>query len=231
LVSDVDRQSREALIIEKMPLAISLARRYVGARSEWEDLRQVAALGLIKAVDRYDPERGAAFASFAVPTITGEIRRHIRDTAWAAHVTRDMQEASLDVMRASDDLTTSLGRPATIAELAGATGRTRENVIEALDTAKALDAESLDAPAADDGLVERYDQVGARDDQLEQAESRATARSVVERLPEQERVLLRMRFDEGMTQRQIGKRIGISQMHVSRLLRRALERASILAEA
>jgi RNA polymerase sigma-B factor len=204
---DSDEHAREQLIREKMPL------------------------GLIKAVDRFDPDRGTAFASFAVPTITGEIRRHIRDTAWAAHVTRDMQEASMDVVRAADSLTSSLGRSPTVAEIAEATGRSREGVVEALETAKALDADSLDAPAADGGAVDRYDEVGARDEELEQAESRATARSVVQRLPQQERLLLTMRFDEGLTQRQIGRRIGVSQMHVSRLLRRALERASILAEA
>jgi RNA polymerase sigma-B factor len=228
---DDSRTARDKLIAEKMPLAIGLARRYMGPRNEWEDLRQVAALGLIKAIDRFDPERGTAFSSFAVPTITGEIRRHIRDTSWAAHVTRDMQEASLEVVRASDDLTVSLGRSPTIAELADATGRTREVVIQALETTNALDADSLDAPLPGEGIASRHDSVGAPDMGLEAAESRATATSVIERLPAKERELLDMRFGEGLTQRQIGARLGVSQMHVSRLLRRALDRASILAAA
>jgi RNA polymerase sigma-B factor len=228
---DSDRAAREELIVRHLPLAWGLARRYAGARGEREDLRQVAALGLIHAVDRFDPARGIAFTSFAVPTITGEIRRYIRDTAWSAHVTRDMQEAALKVVRALDSLTASLGRSPTVAEIAAATGRTREQVVEALAAAQALDAESLDAPVAEYDGGDRYDQVGGRDEQLEETESRETARSVVRRLPKGERALLRMRFAEGLTQREIGKRIGVSQMHVSRLLRRALERAAILADA
>jgi RNA polymerase sigma-B factor len=189
---DDDRHTRDALIAEKMPLALSLARRYMGPRAEWEDIRQVAALGLIKAVDRFDPERGTAFSSFAVPTITGEIRRHIRDTTWAAHVTRDMQEASMDVVRASDDLTVSLGHSPTIGELADATGRSPETVVQALETARALDADSLDAPMVGaDGLGTLHDEVGARDEALDEADSRVTAESVVDRLPAQERDLPR----------------------------------------
>ena len=134
-------------------------------------------------------------------------------------------------MHAADGLSGTLGRSPTIAELAEATGLSRERVVEGLGAVRALNADSLDVPGADDWSTDRYDEIGARDDELEQAESRETARSVVERLPQNERELLRMRFDQGMTQRQIGARIGVSQMHVSRLLRRALERASILADA
>lgn len=222
---------REQLIAAKLPLAWSLARRYMGSRSEQEDLRQVAALGLVKAVDRYDPSRGTSFSSFAVPTITGEIRRYIRDTGWAAHVSRHLQESTLVVARAADYLSARLGHSPTVAELAEETGLTREGVVEALAASRALRAESLDAPAGDDGAVDRYDELGADDDQFEQVESRTAAGAVIGRMPVQERELLRMRFGDGLTQRQIGEQIGVSQMHVSRLLRRAVERASILAGA
>jgi RNA polymerase sigma-B factor len=228
---DRDRSAREELIVRHLPLAWSLARRYAGSRGEWDDIRQVAALGLVHAVDRFDPTRGAAFTSFAVPTITGEIRRYIRDTAWCAHVTRDMKEAALDVVRALDSLSLSLGRSPSTAEVAEATGRPREQVVEALGAARALEADSLDAPVPDHDGGDRYESVGKGDDGLDQADSRETARSIVRRMPKNERALLRMRFHEGLTQREIGRRMGVSQMHVSRLLRRALDRAAVIADA
>jgi RNA polymerase sigma-B factor len=226
-----DRRAREELIERKLPLARALARRYAGGRAEREDLAQVAALGLIKAIDRFDPERGTAFTSFAVPTITGELRRHLRDTAWAVHVPRGMQEVALELMRLSAELASVLGRSPSPGELADASGRPVEEVLEALEARHGLDADSLDAPVqAEDGTTP-HERFGSVDDDLELVVSRATVQSAVGRLPERERELLRLRFEEQLTQREIGDRIGVSQMHVSRLLRRALDRVSTLAAA
>jgi RNA polymerase sigma-B factor len=227
---DRDPRARSELIESKLRLAESLAQRYAGAHTETEDLRQAAAAGLVKAVDRFDPELGAAFTSFADPTNTGHIRRHIRDPRWVAHVTRDLQEAALAVRAAVDELTPALGRAPSIAEIARAAGCSAERVTEGLAAARALDAESLDAPTPG-GDVDRYEMTGVYDERLESANDRETARSVVARLPSAQRDLLKLRFEDGLTQRQIGERMGISQMHVSRLLKAALERASILAAA
>jgi RNA polymerase sigma-B factor len=230
---DDDRRARDELIARKLPLAKALARRYAIRRSEREDLGQVAAMGLVKAVDRYDPSLGTAFSSFAVPTITGELRRHLRDTTWAAHVPRGTQELAVELGKFIDELSAETGRSPTIADLVRASGRAPEEVLEALDARQAFDADSLDAPAreGDDDDGPRHEQVGAPDEGFDAVVDRATIQSMVERLPQRERELLRLRFDEGLTQRQIGKRLGISQMHVSRLLRRALDRASVLASA
>jgi RNA polymerase sigma-B factor len=225
---DENPQARAELIESKLALAASLARRYSASRSERDDLRQVAALGLIKAVDRFDPARGTAFSSFAVPTITGEIRRYIRDTSWAVHVTRDLQEAALRVRSTCEELTPRLGRSPSVGEIAQAVGWSRDRVVEGLAAAQAFDAESLDAPEPGSG-VERHDLTGTVDDRLERVDEREAAHAILGRLPQAQRDLLRMRFDEGLTQSQIGKRLGCSQMHVSRLLRTAIERASILA--
>ena len=225
---DSDPRARDELIEGKLRLASSLAHRYAGNRSDDEDLRQVAAVGLIKAVDRYNPSLGVAFSSFAVPTITGEIRRHLRETGWAAHVSRDLQEAALAVRRARDELTPALGRSPSAAEVAELIGCSRERVVAGRAAGRALEAESLDArvPGSE---VNRYEQMGAYDDHLESADSRQTVLAVLARLTDAQRELLHMRYREALTQSEIGERLGISQMHVSRLLKRALDRAAILA--
>jgi RNA polymerase sigma-B factor len=166
-----------------------------------------------------------------VPTITGELKRYIRDTGWAAHVTRDLQEATLLVARAADELAGTLGRSPSAGEVSAATGLSTERVIEAMTAATALNAESLDAPTGDDETTDGYGRLGYRDDEFERAEARSTVASVLSRLSRRERDLLEMRFGQDLTQSQIGARLGISQMHVSRLLRRAVNRASILVEA
>jgi RNA polymerase sigma-B factor len=230
---DTDAAAREELIARKLPLAHALARRFSGTRTERDDLHQVAALALIKAVDRFDLARGCAFSSFAVPTITGELRRYLRDTTWAVHVPRSVQEAAIEIHRVAESLTATLGRGPTHAEIANATGRTSEQVIEALEATNALSATSLDATPADgsNGEAPAHERIGSVDEQLEHVERRATCQSAVRLLPRGQRELLRLRFEEGLTQREIGARMGCSQMHVSRLMRRALDRASILARA
>jgi RNA polymerase sigma-B factor len=228
---DTDPLARERLINMKLPLAWAMARRYSATtRVEIDDIRQAAALGLVKAVDRYDPARGTSFSSFAVPTITGEIRRFIRDTAWAAHVTRDLQETAIAVGRAVETLSTELRRSPTTAEIAAATGRSPEDVIEALGVDRAWNVSSLDSPdGRDEDAPTAHDRIGHYDVRFQAAEDRHVATKILAKLPEDERSLLRLRFVDGLTQREIGTQLGVSQMHVSRLLRRALERASILA--
>jgi RNA polymerase sigma-B factor len=230
---DTDPQARDEVIRRKLPLARSIARRFVGARTERDDVHQAAALALIKAVDRFDPKRGFAFATFAVPTIAGELRRFMRDTTWVAHVPRGLQESAMEINRVTEDLTARLGRSPTQAEIAEATGLPRERVVEALTAYNALGAVSLDADLNDDGSneVSAHDRVGVVDDRLEAVERRGACQCAVDRLSSRERELLRLRFEEGLTQREIGARIGCSQMHVSRLMRRALDRAAILARA
>jgi RNA polymerase sigma-B factor len=197
-----------------------------------DDLLQVASLGLIKAVDRFDPERGTAFSTFAVPCILGELKRHFRDTGWAAHVPRALQERALKVQAATERLATRLARSPTAAEVATATGESLEDVLEAIEAATAHDSVSLDAPlsrTADDATY--ADSVGELDHAFELIEYRSVVNGTIRALPERERQLLALRFGEDMTQSEIAERIGISQMHVSRLIRRTLNRLTTVAEA
>jgi RNA polymerase sigma-B factor len=226
---DADPEARDELIARKLPLANALAQRFAGVRTDRDDLRQVAALALIKAVDRFDPSRGCAFSSFAVPTITGELRRYLRDTTWAVHVPRRTQEAALAIRHTVEELTSTLGRCPSQADIAEAMGRPREEIVDALEASNAIIAASLDATVGDD--TEVYDRLGEMDNELELVERRAACQSAIDHLPGGQRELLRLRFEEGLTQREIGARMGFSQMHVSRLMRRALDRASILARA
>ena len=223
-------RTRDALVVRHLPLARRLARRY--ARSaDRDDLAQAAALGLVKAANRYDPNRGTPFERYAAPTILGEIRRHCRDTRWAVHVPRDLQELAQGVAREVDRLTPVLGRSPTVRELAGALGATTEQVIEARQALAGIDTSPLhpvtDAhEAAADAPAEMN---GAVDGRYELVEGMATIAPAVAELPQREREVLSLRFFEDMTQSEIGQRIGVSQMHVSRLLRRSIEhiRASV----
>ena len=218
-------ERRAATVEAFMPLARSLARRYHRGEEPLEDLEQVAALGLLKAIDGFDPDRGSAFASFAVPTIVGELRRHFRDKGWAVRVPRDLQEAALAVQRKADQMSTSIGRPPTAAELAKEMGRDVEDVLEAREALRAMRPASLDRPSSseDDEDDIMLDRLGGIDPGYERTDEAVTIGRLVRDLPERERTILALRFGGDLTQSEIGQKLGISQMHVSRLLRRTLE--------
>jgi len=218
--------ARRAATVEAfMPLARSLARRYHRGEEPLEDLEQVAAMGLLKAIDGFDPDRGSAFASFAVPTIVGELRRHFRDKGWAIRVPRDLQELALAVQRKEDAIATEVGRPATANEVAHALRRSVEDVLEARDALRAMRPASLDRPAAgaEDEDELPLARIGAADPGYDRSEAAATLAHLTAGLPERERTILVLRFGGDLTQSEIGAHLGISQMHVSRLLRRTLE--------
>jgi RNA polymerase sigma-B factor len=217
-----DRDARDRALVELMPLARALAARYAGRGEPLEDLVQVGAVGLIKAVDRFDVERGVEFSSYAVPTIVGEIRRHFRDKAWAMHVPRRLKELSVRLSRVLDELTTELGRSPTVAELAEATGADEEEVIDALDSANAYSTRSLHAPFDDGGEDSLADRLGSEDSGFEDVEDGALIAAGLDALDERERRIVELRFFEEKTQSQIAAEVGVSQMHVSRLLRQAL---------
>jgi RNA polymerase sigma-B factor len=228
-----DDRAREELIQRFLPLARQLALRYYHGREPLEDLVQVACIGLIKAVDRFEIARGTAFASYAVPVILGELRRHFRDNGWALHLPRALQERALAVERAVDRLQSAEGHAPTPAELANAMGCTVEEVLEAIDAARATDTLSLDAPRAT-GDGERdplVDAIGGDDDRFELIEYRAAIADTLAALPDRERLILRLRFGEDRTQSEIARQLGVSQMQVSRLLRRTLARLRTVAEA
>jgi len=219
---DGDEQAREQVLVELMPLVRALASRYAGRGEALEDLVQVGSIGLIKAVDRFDVDRGVDISSYAVPTIVGEIRRHFRDKAWAMHVPRRLKELSVRLSRVLDDLTTEHGRSPTIAELAAAVGEEEEDVIDALDSANAYSTRSLQAPFDDGGDEYLADKLGTEDLGFGEVEDGALVAAGLDALDDRERQIVELRFFQEMTQSQIAAEIGISQMHVSRLLRRAL---------
>jgi RNA polymerase sigma-B factor len=219
---DGDREARDQALVELMPLVRALASRYAGRGEPLEDLVQVGALGLIKAVDRFDIDRGVEFSSYAVPTIVGEIRRHFRDRAWAMHVPRRLKELSVRLSRVLDELTTELGRSPTIAELAAATGVEDEDVIDALDSANAYSTRSLHAPFDDGDETSLADKLGEDDAGFAEVEDGSLVAAGLDALDERERRIVELRFFEEKTQSQIAAEVGISQMHVSRLLRSAL---------
>jgi RNA polymerase sigma-B factor len=217
-----DEEARRILIERMMPLVRSLARRYANRGEPLDDLEQVGCVGLIKAVDRFDVDRELRFSTFAVPTILGEIKRHFRDRAWSVRVSRGLQELSARVGREVDRLSTRLGRSPTIQDLARATGATTEQVLEALLGAQAYSTVPLDEPLGEDG--DPVDRLGADDPAFAVAEERMELSAGLRALTERERRIVLLRFFAGLTQREIAERVGISQMHVSRLLRRSLER-------
>ena len=219
-----DLDARERLVARFLPLARQLARRYASAGEPMDDLIQVASVGLVKAIDRYELDRGTAFSSFAVPTILGEIKRYFRDTGWTLRVPRGIQERRMKVNRAIPALTGKLGRSPTTAEIAEHIEATSEEVLEALEAAVAYEPVSLDTPAGSDDDDETWAQsVGGEDPNYELVEYGMTLGPAMASLPERERLILHMRFVKDMTQSEIAKKIGISQMHVSRLIRKALE--------
>ena len=212
---------RGELVERFLPLARRLAGRYGYSDEPFDDLVQVASLGLIKAIDRFDPAKGTRFSSFAVPTILGELKRHFRDRGWALHVPRTIQDRTLRLTQATERLGATLGRAPTAAELADALDLTLEEVIEAEAAASAFRTDSLDAPGDEDGAP-LVDLIGADDEQFALVDERTTLAVSWRRLPRTQRQVLRLRFAEDLTQREIGERIGYSQMHVSRLLREAI---------
>ncbi|MEA2479913.1 MAG: polymerase sigma-B factor [Thermoleophilaceae bacterium] len=228
-----DLRARDELCRRFMPLARQLARRYQRGSEPLEDLQQVASLGLVKAIDRYDLERGTAFSSYAVPTILGELKRYFRDVGWAVHVPRGMQERIMQVNGAMDRLSRLMGRSPTPAEIAGEIDCTTEEVLEALEASVAYEASSLDAPrSGGDSESDSYaDSMGADDENYETIEYIETIAPTMRALPERDRLVLKLRFEDDLTQSEIAERIGVSQMHVSRLIRRALARLRTVADA
>jgi RNA polymerase sigma-B factor len=228
-----DAGAREQLIAEHLPLARSLARRYRRGNESLDDLVQVACVGLIKAVDRFDPARGHTFSTFAQPTIIGELLRHFRDTGWGVHVARGTQELALKVRAAADRIESETGVAATPRQLAERTGADLESVVEALGALANRTTLSLAIPAGHDeaGDATLADTIGADDDGYERAEARAMLGPALRHLPPRERQILEMRFVQDMTQSEIAAHVGVSQMQISRLLRQSLERLSELTRA
>jgi RNA polymerase sigma-B factor len=218
---------REELVQRFMPLARRLASRYSGGAEPFDDLIQVASVGLVKAIDRFEPSRGTAFSTFAVPTILGELKRHFRDRGWSIHVPREVQERILKVERALSDLPARLGRAPTIDDIAEKLGVSVESVLEAMHASQGHHAVSLDAsPPTGDGeepapLGER---IGSRDLGFETVEYGAANEPALAGISERDRRILHLRFVEDLTQSEIAERVGVSQMHVSRILRATLER-------
>lgn len=227
-----DRSARDELVQRYLPLARKLSRRYGGAREPFDDLLQVASLGLVKAVDRFDTSRGTAFSSFAVPTIMGELKRYFRDQGWAVHVPRGAQERAVKVEDAQNRLSARTGHAPTVSELAEYLEFSLEEVLDALETSRAHHAASLDAPSddgdADSGTV--VDTIGAQDPRLSGIETRLTVGAAAEKLSDRERRVLALRFVHDLTQTEIAEQIGVSQMQISRILRRSIVRLGELAD-
>jgi RNA polymerase sigma-B factor len=214
---------RDELVEVHLPLVEYLARRFRNRGEPLDDLVQVATIGLIKSVDRFDLERGVEFSTYATPTIVGEIKRHFRDKGWAIRVPRRLQELKLSLTKATSELSQKNGRSPTVAELAGHLAMSEEEILEGLESANAYSAVSLDAPdGGDDDSPAVADSLGMMDDALEGVEYRESLKPLLERLPAREKKILMLRFFGGMTQSQIAGELGISQMHVSRLLARTL---------
>lgn len=219
------RLLRDQLVEMHLPLVEHLARRFQHRGEPLDDLIQVATIGLIKSLDRFDPERGVEFSTYATPTILGEIKRHFRDKSWAVRVPRQLQEMRLALTTATADLGQTLGRSPTVAELAAHLGATEEDVLEGLEAANAYSTISLDAPSGDGSEEDAptlADTLGGDDLSLEGVEDRESLRPLLAELPARERRILVLRFFGNLTQSQIAEEIGISQMHVSRLLARTL---------
>jgi RNA polymerase sigma-B factor len=218
-------RARERLIRNYLPLANSIARRFDrGQRVPLEDLQQIAAIGLLKALDRYDPAHGTAFSTFAVPTMQGEILRYFRDFTWTVRPPRALQERAIRMERAREQLTNDLGRNPTAHELAAQVGCTPEELLDASEAAHARSTDSFDRPATtrEDDAASLGERLGDQDPDFEAAETSATLDQLLNTLSERDRLVVHLRFREDLTQTEIGRRIGCSQMHVSRILRSAV---------
>jgi RNA polymerase sigma-B factor len=225
-----DPALRDQLITAHIGLAEYLARRFTNRGEPLDDLVQVASLGLLKAVDRFDPERGLEFSTYATPTIVGELKRHFRDKGWAVRVPRRVQELHLRLASEVGTLSQQLGRSPTIGEIAQAASASEEDVLEAIEAGHAYRFTSLDAPSGNDDEGTLGSQLGEDDQALINSEHRAALSPLISRFPHREQMILHLRFFEGLTQSEIASRLGISQMHVSRLLARSLAQLRASAE-
>jgi RNA polymerase sigma-B factor len=227
-----DQTARQVLVERYLPLARNLARRYVRSSEPFEDLMQVASLGLVKALDRFDVERGHRFAAFAVPTILGELRRYFRDSAWSIHVPRGAQERALEVEEAQEQLISHTGRAPTVQQIAQYLEITVEEVLASMQVAQAYSTLSLDAPrrTSEDDQESYGDSLGFEDERFSLVEDDVVVSEALRHLPARERRILQLRFVEDLTQSEIAARIGLSQMQISRLLRRSLEQLRQYAE-
>ena len=228
-----DPVDREMLVERFLPLARQLARRYQRPDEPFDDLFQVAGLGLVKAIDRFDLDREVAFSSYAVPTILGEIKRHFRDRTWSVRVPRDLQELALRVDKKVGQLSTDLRRQPTVPEIAVATGATEEDVLEALEASGAYRATSLETPRGgeDEAGDTLGDTVGRAEEGFGLAEDRATLAQLLRAVTPREREVLRLRFEDDLTQGEIGERIGVSRMLVSRIIRQSIARLRSVARS
>jgi RNA polymerase sigma-B factor len=226
------RRDRDAVIERFLPLARSLARRYRRGAEPLEDLEQVASLALLRAVEGFDPARDVAFSSYAVPTITGALKRHYRDYGWSVRVPRELQELAMRIQRSSDAAAAATGEAPTAAQVARQAGVSVEKVIEAREAQQALHADSLDQPrqsGEEDGSASLIDTMGGHDNAFRGAFDRVLLESLLEALDERERTIVRLYHLEELTQSEIGRRLGLSQMHISRLLRQATDKLSAAA--
>jgi RNA polymerase sigma-B factor len=216
----------DELVARFEPLARSVARRYQSRGEPLDDLTQVAMVGLLKAIERYDPQRGFAFTSYATPTMVGELKRYFRDSGWALHVPRGVKERALELARMSDELSSRLGRSPSLSELAEALGATEEQTLEAIEAYHARHAAPIEAGSDDDDNpgASPVHVLGEEDERLEQAEYLTMIATGVEALTDTDRLILFLRFHRDLTQSEIAKRVGTSQMQVSRLLRAAIEK-------
>jgi RNA polymerase sigma-B factor len=217
-----DTAARERLIERHLPLVRSLARRYAGRGEALEDIEQVGAIGLIKAIDRFELSRDVSLATYATPNVVGEIKRHFRDKGWAVRVPRALQELNASMSGAIERLTIKLSRSPSISEIAGELETTPEQVLEALEVGSAYSTVSLSGGPSGDDELDPLETIGEEDEEFERSEDRAALAPALGQLPTREREILRMRFEEGLPQTQIANRVGLSQMHVSRLIRKSL---------
>jgi len=216
--------ARDALVHLHLPLVEHCARRFRNRGEPYEDLVQVGTIGLLKSIDRFDPDRGVEFSTYATPTVIGEIKRYFRDKGWAIRVPRRLQELRMQINGATADLTQSLGRSPTASELADRIGCTVEDIVEGLESSNAYSTLSLDAAASsDDSPPAMLESLGIDDEGLENVELRESIKPLLDRLPAREKQILMLRFFRNMTQSQIATEVGVSQMHVSRLLTRTLD--------
>src|SRR5690349_12706859 len=219
-----DASARETLVQRHLPLVRSLARRYAGRGEALDDIEQVGAIGLIKAIDRYELSREVALTTYATPNVVGEIKRHFRDKGWAIRVPRALQELNGKMGPTIERLTAKLGRSPTINEIAQEFETSPEQVLEAMEAGSAYAPQSLSVGPDADGELDPMETIGSEDVEFERTDERTSLEPALAALPDREQLILKLRFEEGLTQTQIAEQIGISQMHVSRLIRRSLER-------
>ncbi|HEU4974791.1 MAG TPA: SigB/SigF/SigG family RNA polymerase sigma factor [Baekduia sp.] len=225
---DGDARARDQLAEEMLPLARALAGRYAGRGEPMDDLVQVACVGIMKAIEGFDLSREVRFSSYATPTVLGEIKRHFRDRTWAMRVPRGMQELQLQVAKKRDELTGELGRSPTVQELAEAVDAPFEEVLATIQSAGARRTRSLDEPTGEDMTL--ADSIGGRDVELERSEMRVLLDDAMDVLSERDREVLRLRFEEDLTQTEISERIGVSQMQISRIIRQSIAKLRLEIE-